>query len=72
MGRHVSSAAICTIQHGGEGGECEEEGMEDGWDPDMASRLLIPPDPKLDARLRALEQSRAAGEEGGPGGGGGV
>lgn len=25
-------------------------------DPDMASRLLIPPDPKLGARLRALEQ----------------
>ena len=46
--------------------------MEDGWDPDMASRLLIPPDPKLCARLRALEQSRAAGEEGGRGGGGGV
>ena len=43
--------------------------MEDGWDPDMASRLLIPPDPKLCARLRALEQSRAAGEEGGRGGG---
>lgn len=37
---------------------------EDGWDPDMASRLLIPPDPKLGARLRALEQRSWRGREG--------
>lgn len=51
----------------GREGSARKERMEDGWDPDMASRLLIPPDPKLGARPRALEQRSWRGREGGGG-----